>query len=1031
MNVNIYELLREKFSGAASRGLSEILGRSSSEVGPITDKSIETVLDSFSSLSNDASARERLFEAVTQSDERAMEDPGVILRGRDRQSVLVDGNNKLANIVGIANKNRMTEKLRLAAGLSSTEAEDVLGYIAPGVLGGMKKQISAGVVANSSVGLTQLLGKSNTGAAVVTANADTVKGGQVPANSAAYANTSHAHPTAQTAGNATTAASGDVSWIRRFALPFLLLGALLLGTMKYCSNVEHTRVVAKDRDDLQSELVGVREQAESSTAKVASLSTELEGANANVVRLQGEVDTVTAELEEVKAIPTDTAELQGLLASATAERDAFVASKNELQTEFDKVLVERDAALNEVTGLQEANAKAREEAAALEQQIQSLNGELETTQAKVTETESTLAQREESLTSINTDLETARTEMSELTSERDELLNKRDALAARVSELLAEKDTVVAETDDLKAQIETLNGNLESARTSDADSRNKLGLLNSSFSGLQDKLSLVTGARDEASNQAKGLRIEVADLKKTTVELQSGLQRAQEEHDAALAAMQTERDSAQTELDGVKTELGAEIDTLTTQRDEALAQVTEANAELDALNVQKAEAQARIDELQGQTGQLEASLQEEVASVSELQSKVAALDETRASLTGERDEALSEVTSLTARIDATNDALTSEQATVAELNTRVATLEEQNAALTADRDSAKSSLSGLTEEMQVVQSAMQVEQANVSELSASVASLRESNAALTGELEAATAQGAELREQLDSLQATLQQEQSTVSELQASLASLDELKTSIAGDRDGAKQIVANLTGQLQTLKGALKYEQKTVGQLNGSVADLDGANATLTGERDAALGDIAMLQQKLDSAGGQIESLSVERDDLQQQISDAAAREQSTRDATLAVRAEIEQKLLAAGVTAASVSAIDDDRAVAITLGSGDLYQVGSASLSPQGNAVLSNVGSVVTGYSDWNVDVVGHTDSQGIGAELRKRYPTNWELSTARASAAVRYLASKSGVDADKLSARGLGDTRPLATNETAQGREQNRRVDFILRR
>ena len=378
MTVNIYEFLHEKFSGVASPGLGEVLNRSTSESGAITSKSIDAVLDSFSGLTDDANARERLYAAVIQSDERAVDDPGVVLRGRDRQAVLADSNNKLANIVGIANKNRIAENLRTSTGLSATESDEVLGYIVPGVLGGMKKQISAGVVANSSVGLTHLFrggksggavanantgasgtlatntGAANTGAANTgrantgavssgtsntgavssgTSNTGTSNTGAVPVaqateKSTAYANTSHV--AAGTSGHTAVAASGEVSWWRRLALPFLLLGALLLGTIKYCSNIEHTRIVAQDRDSLQSELAVVREEAESSTTQVANLSTELDGAkanvasltteledaNANVTRLQGEVDTISVELEEVKAVPTDTAELQGLLASA-------------------------------------------------------------------------------------------------------------------------------------------------------------------------------------------------------------------------------------------------------------------------------------------------------------------------------------------------------------------------------------------------------------------------------------------------------------------------------------------------------------------------------------------------------------------------------------------------------------------------------------------------------------------------------------------------------------------------------------------
>jgi len=165
--------------------------------------------------------------------------------------------------------------------------------------------------------------------------------------------------------------------------------------------------------------------------------------------------------------------------------------------------------------------------------------------------------------------------------------------------------------------------------------------------------------------------------------------------------------------------------------------------------------------------------------------------------------------------------------------------------------------------------------------------------------------------------------------------------------------------------------------------------------------------------------------------LDDAAAKAQAQIDDTRSIRGEIAYQLQQAGIDSASVSTIEDDTAVAVTLGSGDLYGVGSASLSNSGNELLAGVGQIIAGYPDWRVDVEGHTDSQGIGEALRRQYPTNWELSTARASAAVRYLASRVGLDAEKISARGFADTNPVASNETAAGREQNRRVEIILRK
>ena len=117
--------------------------------------------------------------------------------------------------------------------------------------------------------------------------------------------------------------------------------------------------------------------------------------------------------------------------------------------------------------------------------------------------------------------------------------------------------------------------------------------------------------------------------------------------------------------------------------------------------------------------------------------------------------------------------------------------------------------------------------------------------------------------------------------------------------------------------------------------------------------------------------------------------------------------------------------------MGSSDLYGVGSATLSAQGTDMLSTVGSIVSNYGEWRIDVEGHTDGQPIGSALQQKYASNWELSTARAAAAVRYMQSNLGIPAENMSVRGFGEFRPIDTNETAEGREANRRIELILRK
>jgi chemotaxis protein MotB len=78
--------------------------------------------------------------------------------------------------------------------------------------------------------------------------------------------------------------------------------------------------------------------------------------------------------------------------------------------------------------------------------------------------------------------------------------------------------------------------------------------------------------------------------------------------------------------------------------------------------------------------------------------------------------------------------------------------------------------------------------------------------------------------------------------------------------------------------------------------------------------------------------------------------------------------------------------------------------------------------------INVEGFTDNVPIGPELRNRFPANWELSTARATDVVRYLVAQ-GVNPNILSAQGFGDSRPVASNDTAQGRAKNRRVEIVI--
>lgn len=109
-------------------------------------------------------------------------------------------------------------------------------------------------------------------------------------------------------------------------------------------------------------------------------------------------------------------------------------------------------------------------------------------------------------------------------------------------------------------------------------------------------------------------------------------------------------------------------------------------------------------------------------------------------------------------------------------------------------------------------------------------------------------------------------------------------------------------------------------------------------------------------------------------------------------------------------------------------LFPSGSAELGESGGKMLRKVGADLKEVP-FQVLVIGFTDNVPVGSNLIERYPTNWELSGARAASVVRVLEA-SGVATEQMRAVALGENMPIASNDTAEGRAKNRRIEIRLR-
>jgi len=109
-------------------------------------------------------------------------------------------------------------------------------------------------------------------------------------------------------------------------------------------------------------------------------------------------------------------------------------------------------------------------------------------------------------------------------------------------------------------------------------------------------------------------------------------------------------------------------------------------------------------------------------------------------------------------------------------------------------------------------------------------------------------------------------------------------------------------------------------------------------------------------------------------------------------------------------------------------LFDSGEAELKPAGQAVLNKVGAILHKAEGRSIEVQGHTDNVPIMGALAKRYPSNWELSAARAVNVTRFLQS-SGVDPKRLSAAAHSEYQPRVGNDTDEGKRKNRRIEILL--
>ncbi|MDA8180231.1 MAG: OmpA family protein [Desulfobacteria bacterium] len=240
----------------------------------------------------------------------------------------------------------------------------------------------------------------------------------------------------------------------------------------------------------------------------------------------------------------------------------------------------------------------------------------------------------------------------------------------------------------------------------------------------------------------------------------------------------------------------------------------------------------------------------------------------------------------------------------------------------------------------------------------------------------------------------------------------------------------------------ALKVRnERLISDLSGMTLQKDKLTTDLayvTGQRDKLAADKEeldkILQSKSDSLSQAIFELRRKVDDLEaanaklkaENASLAKAKEEQVRKVSSTYENLLEK--MKSEISQGQVAISELKGKLTVKMVDSILFDSGKAEVKKGGLEVLGKVISILKDVTDKSIRIEGHTDNVQIVGALAKRYPTNWELSAARAVNVTRYLQDQ-GVDPGNLSAVAYGEWKPVAENDTAEGRAKNRRIEIIL--
>lgn len=264
------------------------------------------------------------------------------------------------------------------------------------------------------------------------------------------------------------------------------------------------------------------------------------------------------------------------------------------------------------------------------------------------------------------------------------------------------------------------------------------------------------------------------------------------------------------------------------------------------------------------------------------------------------------------------------------------------------------------------------------------------------------------------------------------LAALERERQRLADELEAARRQNGALSSRVSELERELAAREHEIAHLRSGAGDHEALSSQLSSAR----GDLGQLQSERDRLAAELAAARQQLGDHDGVAGELAAAKQRIADlegqlgASKGSLARAERDLLKAlrpEISKGTVSVNQAGDALTINLASSLLFDSGQEQLKAGGADALRRVGNVLKDFPEKSVHVAGYTDNVAIKGALAKKFPSNKELSDARADSAAQALRD-GGVGS--LTAAGHGESDPVASNNTAAGRAKNRRVEVVVK-